>query len=362
MCEMKILVINCGSSSLKYELFDIAKHKTLIKDKIERITSYDGYEKAVGIVRDRLLDPSLKLLKSIDELQGIGHRVVHGGEEFKDSTLITKAVIKSIEKFIELAPLHNPPSLAGIKACMRIFAEVPQVAVFDTAFHQTMPDFAFIYGIPYEYYKKYGIRRYGFHGTSHRYVSQKAAEILKKPYNKLNIVTVHLGNGSSIAAVKKGHSVDTSMGYTPLEGLLMGTRCGDIDPAIVIYLMEKLKVSAHEINDIMNKKSGFLGVSGTSNDMRDIITNMKKGDKRAALTYEIFLYRIKKYIGAYAAAMGGLDAVVFTAGIGEKVADIRLRLEKELKPVFKNKVKFMMVPTNEELLIAQDTHRLVKQS
>ncbi|MDD5439731.1 MAG: acetate kinase [Candidatus Omnitrophica bacterium] len=357
---MKILVINCGSSSVKYELFHIVQHKSLIKDKVERIASHSDYKKAIMIIRDRLLDPKAKLITSIRELKGIGHRVVHGGEEFKDSTIINRRVIKSIEKFIELAPLHNPPSLAGIKACIEIFPRIKQVAVFDTAFHQSMPPHAFIYGIPYEYYTKYGIRRYGFHGTSHRYVSERAAQILEKPINKLKIVTVHLGNGASIAAVDRGRSIDTSMGFTPLEGLLMGTRSGDMDPFIVIYLMEKLGITPEQASDILNKKSGFLGVSGISNDMRDIIENMNKGKKRALLTFRIFVYRIKKYIGAYAAAMGGLNAVVFTGGIGEKVTSIRLGLEKELAPMFKNKVDFLMIPTNEELLIARDTARLVK--
>jgi len=357
---MKILVINCGSSSAKYELFDIAKERSISKGKIERINRYADYSKSIRIIKERLLDPRQKLIVSEKEIIGIGHRVVHGGEEFKASTIIDRDVIRSIEKFIELAPLHNPPSLAGIKACIEVFPGIPQVAVFDTAFHQSMPPHSYIYGLPYDYYKKYGLRRYGFHGTSHRYVSARAAEILKKPLKKLKMVTAHLGNGCSIAAVSNGKSVDTSMGFTPLEGLLMGTRCGDIDPAIVTFLMEKERLSTKKMNDVMNKKSGLLGVSGVSNDMRDILANIKHGNSRAGLAFEIFLYRIKKYIGEYAAAMGGLDAVVLTAGIGEKTPFIKMRLEKELGKVFRKKVRFMIVPTDEEKLIALDTYRLVK--
>jgi len=359
---MKILVINCGSSSAKYELFDIKKGKSLTRGKIEKITGYSGYIKVVKTIRKRLLSPRENIIKSISEIKGIGHRVVHGGEEFKASTIITSKVIKSIEKFIELAPLHNPPSLAGIKASIKVFPNVPQVAVFDTAFYQSMPDYSFTYGIPYEFYKKYGIRKYGFHGTSHRYVSGKAAEILKKPLSKLKIVTVHLGNGCSASAVSKGKSLDTSMGFTPLEGLMMGTRSGDIDPAIVTYLMEKKKLSPKQVNDILNKKSGLLGVSGLSNDMRDILYYIKKGNKRARLAFEIFVYRIRKYIGAFAAAMKGLDAVVLTAGIGEKVPRIKRILEKDLGTLFGKKVKILIVPTNEELLIAKDTYRLIRKS
>lgn len=356
---MKILVINCGSSSAKYELFDMATHTSVMKGKIERIKKYADYSKSICIIKERILDPSVNALRSIDELLGIGHRVVHGGEEFKEATIIDNRVIGSIEKFVELAPLHNPPSLAGINACIRIFPGIPQVAVFDTSFHQTMPEHSYHYGIPYEFYKKFSIRRYGFHGTSHRYVAHKAAEILKKPIVKLKLVTAHLGNGCSMAAVMNGRSVDTTMGFTPLEGLIMGTRSGDLDPAIVTYIMEKKRLRPEQVNNLLNKQSGFLGVSGISNDMRDIISNMKKGNKRAQLAYEIFIYRIKKYIGAYAAAMGGLDAVILTAGIGEKTPSIKTRLEKELKPLFGKKVKFLIIPTNEELLIAKDTYKLV---
>lgn len=349
---MKILVINCGSSSAKYELFDIAKFKSLEKGIVERIAGYSGYAKAIKTIKSRLSTP---------DIDGIGHRVVHGGEVFKKSAIITNKVIKTIQKFNKLAPLHNPPSLAGIKACLKIFPGIPQVAVFDTAFHQTMPDYSFIYGIPYGLYKKYGIRRYGFHGTSHRYVAEKAAGVLRKPLKLLKIITVHLGNGCSMTAVSHGKSIDTTMGFTPLEGLLMGTRSGDLDPAITTFLMEKLGWRPERINNLLNKKSGLLGISGISNDMRDILMQMKRGNSRARLAFNIFVYRIKKYIGSYTAAMNGLDAVVFTAGIGENIPRIKNILRKQLGPIFGKKVKFLTIPTNEELLIAQDTYRLIKR-
>jgi len=358
---MKVLVINCGSSSAKYELFNMRDCRAITEGKIERIVKYSDYARAIREIKDKLFKPGRHAIKSLSEIAGIGHRVVHGGEEFKDSTLITGKVIKSIDKFSELAPLHNPPSLAGIKACLKIFPGIPQVAVFDTAFHQSMPRYSYIYGIPYEFYKKFGIRRYGFHGTSHRYVAYKAAEILGKRLVHLKVVTVHLGNGCSMAAVLRGRSVDTSMGFTPLEGLLMGTRSGDIDPAIIIYLMEKMKLSTKEMNDLLNKKSGLLGVSGISNDMRDLLRYVKKGNSRARLALNIFVYRIKKYIGAYASAMGGLDAVVFTAGIGERMKSIKDRIRRESGPVFGRNVEYMIVPTNEELLIARDTSRIIKR-
>jgi len=356
---LKILVINCGSSSAKYVLFDIAREKVVDSGEVERIKNLLGYAKAVGIIKDRLLSAGKRVLGSIDEICGIGHRVVHGGEEFKSSVVITGKVIKSIEKYGELAPLHNPPSLAGIKACVKIFPGMKQVAVFDTAFHQGMPPYAFVYGIPYRLYKKYSIRRYGFHGTSHRYVSEKAAKELHRPYSKMRIITVHLGNGCSMAAVKNGVSIDTTMGFTPLEGLLMGTRSGDMDPAIVPYLVEKMKINANKINAILNKKSGFLGISGISNDMRDILKNIRSGNKRAKLAYEIFCYRIKKYIGAYTAAMGGVDAVVFTGGIGENCPGIMRDMRKCFSGILAKKAKFIIIPTNEELLIARDTYRLI---
>jgi len=380
---MLILVINCGSSSAKYQLFDIVREKSLAKGVVERIGHKsallrhrrDGgvfkkkvacrdHNVAIDIIADILANPVYGVIKSKDEISGIGHRVVHGGEEFKTSTLIDKKVIASIKKYSELAPLHNPPALLGIKACFKIFKAVPQVAVFDTSFHQTMPEKAFIYGIPYKYYEKYGIRRYGFHGTSHRYVANKAAERLGRSLKSLKLITCHLGNGCSMAAVDGGKSIDTSMGFTPLEGLLMGTRSGDLDPAIVFYLVEKEKLSPESINNILNKESGLLGVSGVSNDMRDVIRRSRgrgPGSRRSKLAIEIFIYRIKKYIGAYLAAMGGLDAVVFTAGIGENCPWIVEKISGDLKKVVPAGTKFKVIPTNEELLIARDTVEIIKR-
>ena len=359
---MLILVINCGSSSAKYQLFDIKRKKVLAKGVIERIgekgVKCKDHHEAIGFIKKTLLAKKGPV-KSIEDIKGIGHRVVHGGEEFRGSVVINKRVLKSIAKFSELAPLHNPPSLEGIKACAHHFPGTRQVAVFDTAFHHSMPPRAYIYGIPFKFYKKYKIRRYGFHGTSHRYVSGEAARIIGKPLKKLKIITAHLGNGCSMAAVSGGKSIDTTMGFTPLEGLLMGTRGGDLDPAILTFLMEKEKFSINKINDILNKESGLLGVSGVSNDMRDILSAMREGNKRAILAFDIFVYRIKKYIGAYQAAMGGLDAVILTGGIGENVPGIKKMLAGELKGVLGKKVKFLTVPTNEELLIAKDTHELI---
>lgn len=364
---MLILVINCGSSSAKYQLFDIRKYRSLAKGLIERIgqpgNCKDHYEAINDIVR-KLTDKKRGVISSKGQIDGIGHRVVHGGEEFKSSILITKKVINSIEKYSELAPLHNPPSLLGIKACLDIFKDIPQVAVFDTSFHQTMPETAFLYGLPYEYYKKYGIRKYGFHGTSHRYIALDTARRLGKPPGRLKIITCHLGNGCSMTAVDRGRSIDTSMGFTPLEGLLMGTRSGDLDPAVVFYLMKKEGLSPDEISDILNKKSGLLGISGLSNDMRDLLRGARirgRGARRAKLALEMFIYRIEKYIGAYFAAMKGLDAVVFTAGIGEHNPWIANRVKKDLKKVIGKNVKILTIPTNEELLIARDTYEIIKR-
>ncbi|MDD5634538.1 MAG: acetate kinase [Candidatus Omnitrophica bacterium] len=379
---MLILVVNCGSSSAKYTLFDVKKEQSLCRGIVERIgvsrsfliheaqgkkvlrenVVCPNHYKAIEIIRDVLVHPDKGVLSDVSEVKGVGHRVVHGGEEFHESVVITGDVIKSIEKFSELAPLHNPPSLEGIKGCMKIFGGVPQIAVFDTAFHHSMEEHVFCYGIPYEFYQKHGIRKYGFHGTSHRYVAYKAAEILNKPLNKLKLITVHLGNGCSIAAVLNGKSVDTSMGLTPLEGLLMGTRSGDLDPAVVTYLMQREKLGIEEVNNLLNKKSGLLGVSGVSNDMRDILKAIEEGDTRAKLAYDIFVYRIKKYIGAYAAVLGGADAVIFTAGIGENVPGIKEEIEKDLFPLFGGGTKFLIIGTNEELLIAKDTYDLVKKT
>ena len=376
---MIILVINCGSSSVKYELIDVVKEHVLCKGIVERIGEKKSshhheintrgryhhkvkcrhHHSAIEIIRDILVHAEKGVLKDVSEVAGVGHRTVHGGEDFSSSTLITKKVLKSIQKFEELAPLHNPPSLEGIRACIKIFKGVPQVAVFDTAFHQTMPKYAYCYGIPYEYYKRYGIRKYGFHGTSHRYVAGKAAELLGKPIEKLNLITVHLGNGCSITAVKGGLSMDTSMGLTPLEGLVMGTRSGDIDPAVVMFLAERKRLEPDQVVDILNKKSGLLGVSGRSNDMRDILKAIDKGNARAKLAYDIFVYRIKKYIGAYAAVLGSVDAVVFTAGIGENVPQIKNSIKRDLRDLLGGGTEFLTVATNEELLIAKDTYQIV---
>lgn len=382
---MLILVINCGSSSVKYCLFDIASGRSLARGVVERIAqrgssfSHEPYGKnrfvktvscgdhykAISIVADALTSGAGRVIDSIDDISGIGHRVVHGGEEFKEATLLTEKVIRSIEKFSKLAPLHNPPSLSGIRSCKEIFKLLPQVAVFDTSFHQTMPEVAFLYGLPYRYYKKYGIRKYGFHGTSHRFVAGEAAGILRKNAKSLRLITCHLGNGCSMTAIRGGKSIDTSMGFTPLEGLLMGTRSGDIDPAAVLYIAEKDSLTPGQVNNILNKESGLLGVSGVSNDMRDILKNARGNSvtaRRCRAAIEIFIYRIKKYIGAYQAAMGGLDAVVFTAGIGEHNPWIVKRVRKDLRKVISDKVKFLVIPTNEELLIARDTYKIMKLS
>lgn len=386
---MHILVINCGSSSAKYQLFDVEKHASLARGVVERIGKdnaglkhqRDGdvvkrkvackdHYTAIDIIVATLTDPATGVLSAKEDIHGIGHRVVHGGEEFKASTLIDGRVIRSIEKFSELAPLHNPPSLEGIRACEKILKGVPQVAVFDTAFHQTMPATAYMYGLPYSFYTKHGIRKYGFHGTSHRFVSAEAARVLKRPLESLKMITCHLGNGCSMAAIDGGKSVDTTMGFTPLEGLLMGTRCGDLDPAAVLLIVERENVPLHDVNDILNKESGLLGISGVSNDMRDILEGAggegpgakPSTAERCRLALDMFVYRIKKYIGAYYAVMGGLDAVVLTAGIGENNPWILKRLEKDLADVLPKKTQFLVVPTNEELLIARDTVSIIGES
>lgn len=362
---MYILVVNCGSSSAKYQLFDIKKYRSLARGLIERIgqSSCKNHYDAIKLAVDTLTDKDLGVIKSKSEIGGIGHRVVHGGEEFNKSTLITEKVIKSIEDFSELAPLHNPPSLLGIKACRDILKGIPQVAVFDTSFHQTMPETAYLYGLPYRYYERYRIRKYGFHGTSHRWAAEEAARELGRPLKALKLITCHLGNGCSMTAVYKGRSIDTSMGFTPLEGLLMGTRSGDLDPAVVFYLMEKENLSPHQISDILNKQSGLLGISGISNDMRDLLKGSRgrgPGARRAKLALEIFTYRIEKYIGAYQAAMKGVDAVIFTAGIGEHNPWLVKRVQRDLKDVVGRKVRFLVIPANEELLIARDTYEIIK--
>ena len=393
---MKILVLNSGSSSLKFQLFEIKEKEDVlikgiadgiglkdsfilyeIKNKIKRIKKkIKNHREALKDVLDIILAEDI--INSFNEIKAIGHRAVHGGEDFKEPVIVNDKVMKKIDELSSLAPLHNPANLIGMKVCKELLSKIKQVAVFDTGFHSSMHEKAFIYGIPYTYYKKYGIRRYGFHGTSHHYVSKKAAEILNKDYKKLKIISCHLGNGSSIAAVMNGKSIDTSMGFTPLEGIVMGTRSGDIDPAIIPFLMKKEKLSVKEIDDMLNKKSGLFGISGISPDVRVLWSSEKKGNKKAGLALDILGYRIAKYIGAYIAAMNGVDAIVFTAGIGENAFYIRERVLKHFeylglkinKTRNKNnetiisadnsKIKAMVIPTNEELQIARETFELVK--
>lgn len=362
---MLILVINSGSSSIKYQLFDIKNKKSIAKGKIERIgevsSKIKNHEQAINLILKNLTHPKQGVIKSVKEISAVGHRVVHGGEEISRPALINKKIIKIIEKYSELAPLHNPPALLGIRGTIKILAGIRQVAVFDTAFHQTMLPKAYLYALPLNLYKKYGIRRYGFHGTSHHYVALKAAEILKKPFNKLKLITCHLGNGCSITAIKNGKSIDTSMGFTPLEGVVMGTRSGDIDPAIVFYLMEKEGLSYKAVSELLNKKSGLLGLSGISNDMRDIVPLAKKGNTRANLAFDIFIYRLIKYIGAYIIALGGADAIVLTAGISENQPEVKNQISKYIKEAWgKTKIPILVIPTNEELMIAQQTYQMTK--
>lgn len=398
---MKVLVLNCGSSSVKYQFISTDNKQVLAKGSIERIGSssailthqrYDGdtikitgeildHDIAIEYVIAVLLSKNHGVIKDRSEIEAVGHRVVHGGEDFSGSVLITDAVIQTLKENIELAPLHNPPNIKGILACQKHLPGIPQVGVFDTAFHQKMPPKAYLYGIPYLLYKKYKIRRYGFHGTSHLYVSKRAADLINQPYDKLKIITCHLGNGCSVAAVDGGISIDTSMGFTPLEGLLMGTRCGDLDPSIPLHVMGKEELTLAEVNTMLNKHSGLMGISGVSNDMREIIKAMKDGNERAKFAFEVFCYRIKKYIGAYAAALGGLDAIVFTGGIGENSTDVRkevlsnleflgIELDDEKNQLSDgervitkdySKVKVFVIPTNEELVIALDTSQIVSE-
>jgi len=396
---MNILVINCGSSSIKYQLINREKRKVLAKGLLEKIGKanssqihYIGgkvvkkqdevanYEEGLRSILALLLDKKRGVIKDASEISAVGHRVVHGGEDFFHSVLIDDEVIKTIKSYISLAPLHNPPNLAGIKAARSLLPDVPQVAVFDTAFHQTLPGKAFLYALPYQYYEKYKIRRYGFHGTSHRYIAERAAKFLKKPLKELKIITCHLGNGCSITAIDKGKSIDTSMGFTPLEGLVMGTRCGDIDAAAVLFLMEKENFTTAQMDNLLNKQSGLLGISGISNDLREVQKWVVKGNQRAKLALEVFPYRIKKYIGAYSAVLGGLDALIFSAGIGENEANIRDEICQRLEflgvYLDKNKnrarskasrfistesspAKILVIPTNEEEMIAEETWRVV---
>ena len=396
---MKVLVLNCGSSSIKYKLFDMDTHAVLVQGGVEKIGLPDSFlqiklangekvkieqampEHTVGIqlILNSLVDEKIGCIASLEEVQAVGHRVVHGGEKFNKSVLITPEVKEMIVKCVELAPLHNPANLKGIEAIEQALPGVPQVAVFDTAFHQTMLDEAYMYAIPYELYEKYAIRRYGFHGTSHRYVSARVCEYLGLDPEKTKVVTAHIGNGGSCSAVMNGKSVDTSMGLTPLEGLMMGTRAGDLDLGAATYIMEKEGLTTAQFSDLMNKKSGLLGVSGVSSDARDIENACQEGNKRADLARRIFIYRVKKYIGAYAAAMNGVDVIVFTGGIGENDAYIRAEVTKGLTYLGvdfdesknavrgveallttpESKVKVCIIPTDEEWMIASDTQALV---
>lgn len=395
---MNVLVVNCGSSSLKYQLLDMTNESVLAKgqfekigakdaifthkrpnaDKVERVESILNHKEALTILLNILVDDQYGVIKSMNEIDAVGHRVVHGAEKFADSVLITPAVMEALNECAKIAPLHNPPNIQGIEACQAIMPKVPQVAVFDTAFHQTMPKEAFLYALPYEAYSELGVRRYGFHGTSHKYVAQRCAELMGKHMSDLRIISCHLGNGSSVTAIKGGRSIDTSMGFTPLSGLVMGTRCGDIDPAIVPYLMNKWDMTYSEVDSLMNKKSGVLGISGVSNDFRVLEDAAKEGNKRAQLALDMFHYKVRRVIGAYVAVMGGVDAIVFTAGIGENGIGNRdaicngleylgTRLDKELNnirgeerevSVEGSKVKIFVIPTNEEIMIARDTQRI----
>lgn len=398
---MIVFVVNCGSSSIKYQLINMDGEKVMAKGLIERIgmvgstlkhtpagkytidLKEDIPDHVVGIKMaiKALTSSDYGVIKDMSEIDAVGHRVVHGGERFTDSVLITGEVLNGIKACSEIAPLHNPPNLYGIEACMNIMKGIPQVAVFDTAFHQTMPKVAYLYGLPYEMYVKYGLRRYGFHGTSHKYVAQRAAELMGEHMSDLRIITCHLGNGASITAIKYGKSIDTSMGYTPLEGLIMGTRSGEIDPAIIPFLMEKENMTAQQIDDYLNRRSGILGISGLSSDFRDLESAANRGDDRSQLAIDVFAYKVKKYIGGYVAAMGGVDAIVFTAGLGENSPFMRDKIcngleylgtrvdpelnkvrgqEKEIS-VRRARVKIFVIPTNEELVIARDTYNICRR-
>jgi acetate kinase len=343
-----ILVLNSGSSSIKYKLFNIHASSEQLLDKglLERIgEKIANHKEAINIILD----------KTGPNIDAVGHRVVHGGDRFSRSVLIDDNVIKTIEDFIELAPLHNPPSLLTINESKKMLSGIPHVAVFDTAFYYDMPEYAYFYAIPYKFYEKYKIRKYGFHGTSHRYVSEQAGCLLNRPLNKLSLITCHLGNGCSITAVKNGKAIDTSMGFTPLEGLVMGTRSGDLDPAIIPYIMEKENIDVNATMEVLNKKSGLLGVSELSNDMRELMKE-KGTNKKAKLALDIFIYRIKKYIGAYTGVMSGCDAVIFTGGIGENNPSL---IEEVCKGLISKDTKILVIPTDEELMIARDTYRIV---
>ena len=396
---MKIIILNCGSSSIKFQLVDMPGNKVIAKGLVEKVGLEESivklqnesgadlkmnkhipdHQKGIEEVLNLLTSPEYGSLKSLDEIGAVGHRVVHGGEDFSGSVPITGEVIAALEKNVELAPLHNPPNLAGIYTMKKLLPDVPQVGVFDTAFHQTMPEHVYLYAVPFVLYEKYKVRRYGFHGTSHKYISQRACDILGVDINKQKIITCHLGNGSSMAAIMHGKSYDTSMGMTPAEGLIMGTRTGDIDPGALLYMAEKEETSISETSNLLNKKSGMLGISGVSSDMRDIENAANEGNHRAQLALEMFAYRAKKYIGAYTAAMGGVDIIVFAGGIGEMDTETRKRIlngleflgidlnpnklnvrgEEAVLSTPASKVMVMVVPTNEEMMIARDTYEIV---
>jgi acetate kinase len=396
---MKILVINAGSSSVKYYLYDMPNADVLARGAIEKIGEKDAelihsigeetytepagvnsVEDAMELILETLVRNDVGAIESLSEIDGVGHRVVHGGEEFSGSVVVDEKVIASIEKFAELAPLHNPPNLAGIRAVQRKIPDMSQVACFDTAFHSTIPEYAYMYALPYELYEKYHIRRYGFHGVSHRYVARRAATIMGRHKYDINVITCHLGNGCSITAVKKGRSVDTSMGFTPLEGVPMGTRTGDLDPAILFYLGEK-GYDPEQLKVLCNKESGLLGISGASNDMRDLVRLAEQGNERAKLAIDIFCYRIKKYIGAYTAVLGIVDAIVFTGGIGENAVNLRSQICADMDQIGLNiapavnnqteateirisaddsRVAAFVIPTNEQAAIANDTYQLIQ--
>lgn len=397
---MKILVLNCGSSSIKYKLYDMADESVLAQGGVERIgldeafikVSLDNGEKrkimadlpthkeGVALVFKVLLDPEIGAIKSLEEIDAVGHRIVQGGDLFEKSCIVTPEVEKGIESLIDLAPVHNAGHLRGLRAVDALMPDVPQVTVFDNAFHATMPDYAYLYAVPYEFYEKYHVRRYGFHGTSHRYVSQRVCEFLGVDIKSQKIITCHIGNGASVAAVKYGKVIDTSMGLTPLAGLMMGSRCGDIDPSAVTYLMEKLGKAPQEMAEFLNKESGVLGITGISSDMREIENADREGNPRAHLALQMYNYRIKKYIGAYAAAMNGVDIIVFTAGVGENQEGVRwdsctgleylgvkmdrernhVRAKEQILSADDSQVKVVMIPTDEEIVIARDTVELVK--
>lgn len=397
---MKILVLNCGSSSIKYALYDMDDRSVMAQGGIERVGMEGAFVKVklpngekrtiehdipehtegVKLIFSLLTDKAIGAIKSLEEIDAVGHRMVHAGEKFAHSVVIDDEVIKAYEECIDLAPLHNPANLKGVNAVRSLMPNMPQVGVFDTAFHQTMPKHAFMYALPYELYEKYGIRRYGFHGTSHRYVSARACEYLGLDYEKQRIITCHIGNGGSVAAIKNGKCIDTSMGLTPLEGIMMGTRSGNVDAGALVYLQKKLGLSADELSDLLNKKSGMLGISGISSDMREVREAAENGNERAKLAISMYTYCIKKYVGAYAAAMGGCDIIIFTAGVGENQDIVRelvctdmeymgvemdveknskIRAEEAVLSMPESKVKIVLIPTDEELMIASDTMSLV---